>query len=203
MSKGVMSIKQQVPEQVCIETTKVFDFCFNSQEFQVCTPLLTPCDLYPVDTTVPPTCTITNLTCTLSSRTQDPIDPNLAHVVWLICFDLNITVTGVPGTVPPTCTFTVTHCITKRATIFAPVGTDVSCEFLNQAACACEYVIVNGTIQVCCVVCICVGLQAFAVVKLVVQALGYCVPGPCEEFGCPPGYVCPPEELFPPEPPLP
>lgn len=187
-------------EIVCIETTKVYDFCVQTRTDQECynIPVATVTGCPPVgktiDTTVPPVCTISSTSCTLVSRTQ--ILGGFARVVFDVCFTLGITLTFTDGT---TCTFTTDErCISKRTTIFAPVGTDIVCNIINQDCGPCRYSSFTLGIpaQVCCDIALCLEIQSRAIVKLLVPSYGFCIPSECVEFGVLP---CPPEPLFPPQ----
>ncbi|MGE5577455.1 MAG: hypothetical protein ACM3TT_09730 [Syntrophothermus sp.] len=222
MSNGIQApfaaMQQQVPpivpgpcpptgcppptEIVCIETKKVYDFCVQTRTTTECfeIPRPTPSGCPPtgktIDRTVPPTCAIATTSCTLVSSTPVPGTFGFVRAVFDVCFRLDITLTFTDGT---TCTFTTDErCITKRATIFAPPGTRIICNIINQDCGPCRFsrIVGNTPTEVCCDIALCIEVQSRAKVKLLVPSFGFCVPSECVEFG---GIECPPVPLFPPQ----
>ncbi|QIA26439.1 hypothetical protein DYI95_001825 [Thermaerobacter sp. PB12/4term] len=177
-------------EIVCIETVKVYDFCFQTDRREnVCFPIpaafqgILPSDLV--------TCEIVQVTCQEVSRQEDPNNPGFADVTLLVTVTMQFTIRRNDNVVAQ---FEDSFGFLKTVLLCAPEGTVIQCESAGSRCGPC--VIING--QVCCEVDLCLLIQSKALVKLLVPAYGFCVPAPCVTLPKPP-LVCPPENLFPPQ----
>jgi len=180
-------------EIVCIETVKLYDYCFQSERREgICFDIPTACyPPVPADATV--TCTVTHLSCDELARVAS-LEEGFFDVTLRICLDVQITITD-PGAVTPRCTFTDTYCFVKTVTLCAPEGTDIQCD-IPAYRCGPCYVMPNN--DICCEFDLCILVQARATVKLLVPAYGFCTPAECVTIGKPP-LVCPPTDLYPPQ----
>ncbi len=175
----------------CIEVTKVFDFCFQTETLSnECFPIPASCGTVPPGSTV--SSKVTSVTCTTMSVTPIPNSGGFANVSLLIVATESITLTSPSGTV--LCTFTDTITFFKTVTLCAPDGVHIDCSAPATAVGPCA--IVDGA--VCCTVNLCLLIQSTAVVKILVPTFGFCVPAPCVVLPTPP-FVCPPSPLFPPQ----
>lgn len=176
-------------EIACIETLKVYDFCFQSERREnVCFKLPHACPV--CHSTDKVACEIVGVECREVSRTPDPENPGFADVTLLVTVTLKFQIFG-DGTV--ICYFDDSFSFLKTVLLCAPEGTQIQCESAGSRCGPCA--VVNG--QVCCQVDVCLLIQSKAWVKLLVPAYGFCVPAPCVVIPTPP--ACPPEDLFPPQ----
>jgi len=177
-------------EIACIQTTKVYDFCFQQESREdVCFPI-------PTDLTNPPvpgatiTCTVDNVTCTVLSVTPSGVD-GFANVTLLITVSITFSWTNPDNT---TGSFTDTFSFTKTVTLCAPDGTNVTCE-IAASRCGPSYLLNN---QICTQIDLCILIESLALVKLLVPAYGFCTPSECVVLPKPP-LACPPSPLYPPQ----
>ena len=182
-------------EIVCIETNKVYDFCFQSDTIEnACFPIPAACTP-PVPPTTVIECAVTGVTSRIVSRVAlpPPAPTGFARVTIEITVNLSFTLRNADGTVR--CTFTAAFPFLKTVALCAPTGTDIVVE-IGAARCG-PCFILNGT-QVCCEIDLCILIQAVALVKLLVFAYGFCAPAECVELPKLP-LICPPRPLFPPQ----
>jgi hypothetical protein len=178
-------------EIVCIEVTKVYDFCFQSESREnICFPIPASCGTVPPGTTA--TGTVTSVTCSTQSISPIPSQPGFANVTLLITVTESLTLTAPDGTT--LCTFSGQFFFLKTVTLCAPTGVSVTCSAPASAVGPC---VIIGS-EVCCTVNICLLIQSAALVKLLVPSYGFCVPAPCVVAPSPP-FPCPPSPLFPPQ----
>lgn len=179
-------------EIVCIETTKVYDFCFQvERRDNVCFALPESC--HPAaGATI--SCAITSIDCHEISRAPLTTGGGFYNVTFLLTVTATINIFN-PGATDPTCTFTASFSFTKTATLCTPDGTDTTCEVPSFACGPC---VITPAHQVCCTFVLCVLLESVATVKLLVPAYGFCVPAECVEVS-PEFPECPPTSLFPPQ----
>ncbi len=180
-------------EIVCIETSKVYDFCFqNERRENVCFNLPENCSPT-ADATV--VCSITNVNCVEAGRV--PLTtPGFFNVTLLITVSATICITNPPAIYPTcTCDFPVSFSFTKTVTLCAPDGTVVNC---TVPAYGCGPCILTPSRQVCCTFSLCLLVETNATVKLLVPAYGFCVPAECVQVS-PEFPECPPTDLFPPQ----
>ena len=178
-------------EIVCIETTKVYDFCFATQtQDMVCIPIPAACGTPPAGTTV--TATVSAVDCTVMSITPIPGSGGFANVMLLVQVMLSITLVRPNGTT--LCTFTASFSFMRTVTLCAPTGVTIRCE---APATAVGPAVIVGS-EVCMTVTLCLLIESVATVKLLVPSYGFCVPAPCVVSPSPP-FVCPPSPLFPPQ----
>jgi len=180
-------------EIVCIETLKVYDFCFQSDSVEnACFPIPAACTP-PVPGTVTIECAISSVTSRVINRVPlpTPAPTGFARVTIEITVTLSFTLRNADGTVR--CTFTAAFPFVKNVALCAPTGTEVVVEVVASRCGPCF--LLTGT-QVCCEIDLCILIQSRAVVKLLVPAYGFCTPAECVELPKPP-LVCPPERLFP------
>jgi hypothetical protein len=179
-------------EIVCIQTNKVYDFCFQQDIASA------PCLTIPVTVTVPTgstaTCAVTNVVCQAGVPVPTGVD-GLATVSVVVTITYDVTVFSPTGAVVTTLTDN-TFVFTKSVIVCGPVGTTAECE----ATASCSCIVIPGPNnlggQVCCSFNICLLVQTVAAVKLLIPAYGFCTPAPCRTGGFPP---CPPFPLFPPQ----
>ncbi len=182
-------------EIVCIETLKVYDFCFQNDTVEnACFAIPAAC-VPPVTTAVAVNCAITNITSAVVQRTPlpPPAPVGFARVTIRLILTLSFTLVRADGTT--LCTFTADFPFLKTVALCAPAGTDVVVETRGTRCGPCF--ILAGT-QVCCEIDFCLLIQSRALVKLLVPAFGFCVPAECVELPKAP-LPCPPSPLFPPQ----
>jgi hypothetical protein len=177
------------PTQIdCIEVTKVYDSCFQTEQFSnLCAPI--PCDdhcreiAYESGTTV--TCTISQTSCTFVSSTPTGVD-DFVNATFAVSLTETITLTSTSG---KECTLTVPVHFLKTVTLCGPAGTSQVCTVASAICGPCA--ILDTT--VCCQLTVCLVFQSVATVQLLVPSFGFCLPTACTVMGLPP---CPP--TFPP-----
>jgi hypothetical protein len=189
-------------EVVCIETFKVYDFCFQAESREQCFNLP---DTLPFSTALPIGCTVSckivdTPTCVEISRTP-PDEKGRSAVTFAVSVTIRVRI------IPPVSfssedaeaqqlfkfKLTKTISFTKTVVLCAPEGTFTDCAIVDSA---CRCVLIGE--QVCCTVDLCIVIQSRAVVKLLIPSFGFCVPKVCEEVSPVPPVVCPPV-LFPPQ----
>ena len=183
-------------EIVCIETFKVYDFCFQSERRENnCFPLAgfrsdyASCKIEP-DEIVSSRSAITGASCPLIWRSK-PDEDGRAQVTLGITITATATITDEAGN---TCTQAGEFGFTKTVVLCAPTGTQINCFIPNFSCGPC---MLMGT-QVCCAFDLCIVIQSLALVKLLVPSCGFCTPTVCEQVSPGPPFVCQPE-LFPPQ----
>ncbi|MEW6172161.1 MAG: hypothetical protein AB1510_03715 [Bacillota bacterium] len=184
-----MEVQHRDFEVVCIETFKVYDFCFQADSREQCFDV-TVCQEYPFPPGSTAQCDISGATCTEVSRTP-PDENGRSDITFAVSATIIITILGPDGC--PLCQLTKTISFTKTVVLCAPEGTFTDCAVVSVA---CQCVLIGE--QVCCSVDLCTVIQSRAIVKLLVPSFGFCVPVACEEVSPAPPVVCPPE-LFPPQ----
>lgn len=181
----------------CILTTKVYDFCFQTDtlsNLSFTIPSTCPSPL-PIGAVV--TGTVTGISCTTVSSTPI-LNPTtgaptgFADVTVLITVTVTFVATSSTGVV--LCTFDGTTSFMKTVVLCAPSGTSISCETPSSAVG--PVAVVDGTLLV--TVTVCVLLESLATVKLLVPSYGFCTPAPCVVAASPP-VTCPPSPLYPPQ----
>lgn len=182
-------------EIVCIETLKVYDFCFQRENIEnACFTIPAAC-VPPVAASVTVNCAVTTVTSSIVSRAPvpPPAPPTFARVTIRLILTMTFTLVRPDGTT--LCTFAADFPFLKTVTLCAPVGTDIVVEVRPSRCGPCF--ILGGT-QVCCELDFCVLIQARALVKLLVPSYGFCTPFECVVSPKPP-LPCPPTPLFPPQ----
>lgn len=179
-------------EIVCIETTKVYDFCYQvERRDNVCFPLPPSCKPLAGATVA---CTVTDVQCVEVPPRVPITTPGFFNVTLLITVTATIEIYN-PGSTTPTCDFSVTFSFTKTVTLCAPDGTVVDCTVPSYSCGPC---ILTPAGQVCCTFFLCVMIETNATVKLLIPAYGFCVPAECVQFS-PEFPECPPTNFFPPQ----
>lgn len=179
-------------EVVCIETFKVYDFCFQSERREN--------NCFPIGTiSVPPgstiACKIKETNCEEIERSE-PDDQGRANVTFSVTVRARVRITTPEGNV--IFNQTRTFGFTKTVVLCAPEGTQTVCAVVNASCGPC---LIMGD-EVCCTFDLCIVIQSLALVKLLVPSFGFCQPVVCEQVAPGPPFVCPPV-LFPPQcPPL-
>ena len=185
------SVEWAKHEVVCIETFKVYDFCFQADSREQCFSVPENCECFPFPPGSTAKCEIEGTpTCIEISRT-DPDETGRANVTFAVSATIKITIVGPDGEV--LCTFNKTISFTKTVVLCAPEGTFTDCAIVSSA---CQCVLIGE--QVCCSVDLCLVIQSRAVVKLLIPTFGFCMPKECEQVSPAPPVVCPPT-LFPPQ----
>ncbi|RJX18128.1 MAG: hypothetical protein C4570_07485 [Ammonifex sp.] len=183
-------MSDQAFEVVCIETFKVYDFCFQADEREQCFDV-TGCPHFPFPHGSIAACKIVDSPlCTEISRTA-PDETGRSNVTFAVSTTIKITIISPDCVV--LCELTKTINFTKTVVLCAPEGTFTDCAVVESA---CQCVLIGE--QVCCSVDLCIIIQSRAVVKLLVPTFGFCVPAKCEQVSPAPPLVCPPV-LFPPQ----
>ena len=175
------------PSCDCIATTKVYDYCYQSDTFDVTSGTFS-C------TTVPSSlsCTVSIGTCTLLFTTA-AVTPNYV----LATFQVTGTVTlgWTCGTVAAT--DAVPFWFTKPGGVLcSPEGTYQVCDVVNVGCAPYLTQVGVATYEVSASVGLCMTFESDAEVKILVQTFGFCSPPLCESGGLLP---CPPSPLFPPQ----
>jgi len=175
-------------KKVCIETLKVYDFCFQAERRENnCFPNLT--EPPPPGSTIE--CKILETDCVEIGRT--PPDPQgRSNVTFAITVKARVIIKDPNGNI--IFDKTKTFGFTKTVVLCAPDGTETACTIVTATCGPC---IIVGD-QVCCTFDLCIIIQVVAVVKLLIPTYGFCVPKVCEQVAPMPPVVCPPL-LFPPQ----
>ena len=175
----------------CIEVTKVYDFCFQTDTETEPFTIPSSCGTIHVGSTA--TATVTAVTC--SAQTISPISGSggFANVTMLITVTEAITLTSPSGTT--LCTFTGEFWYIKTVTLCAPSGVTINCSAPSTSVTA---MLAPNASEVITTTMICLLTEATALVKLLVPTYGFCVPAPCVVLPTPP-FTCPPSPLFPPQ----
>jgi hypothetical protein len=167
----------------CIQVTKVYDFCFESDTLSnICTAIPTTC----IGATTA-SCTVTSCTCTFASSSPTGQD-GFVNATFVIACTIQFTVSSALAT----CTTSTTASLLKTVTLCAPTGTVQSCQVVGES-CG-PVAIVDNT--VCTTLTVCTVFLSTALVTLLVPTYGFCTPAPCATL---PVLPCPPSSLFPPQ----
>lgn len=180
-------------EIVCIETLKVYDFCFQNDSIEnACFPIPASCSP-PVPANVKIRCSVAGVTSSVLSVSplSPPAPKGFVRVTIQITVNLTFKLLNNDGTTR--CIFGASFPFMKTVALCAPKGTDVIVEVATSRCGPCF--VLNGN-QVCCEVDICMLIQSRAVVKLLIPAYGFCTPAECVELPKAP-MPCPPIHLFP------
>jgi len=184
---GNTNINQNEEEILCIETRKVYDFCFAQEHRTEC--FLVPEECVPVPPDAQITCEITGKRCREVRRIPIPGQPEgVVDVLLAIEVDVVVTIEDCPTPITETVDFTL------EVPVCAPEGTQIQCE-IPTADCR-DVIVIDEENRVCVSLDICILIQSKATVKLLVPTFGFCQPRPCE---LPKVIICPPEQLFPPQ----
>ncbi len=181
-------------EIVCIEVTKVYDSCFQT-DILLATATVAPAIS---GTVVSGGCTVTGTSCTLISSTPAASPPNppppavplFQNLTFNVVVSGSVTVISSAGL--STGAFTVSQL--KTVTLFAPSGVSTLCEITAD----CQITSISGnTVNIN--IDLCEVFKTVFLAQLLVPAYGFCTPSPCSvsPIVCPP--VPPPQ--FPPDPP--
>lgn len=167
----------------CIQVTKVYDFCFESNTLSnVCTAIPVTC----VGATAA-TCTVTHCTCSFASSTPSTIS-GFVNATFVVACTVQFTIYSSAGT----CTTSTTASFMETVTLCGPPGTVQSCQVVSEQ-CGPVAIIDN---MVCTSLTVCVVFLSTALVTLLVPSYGFCTPAPCATL---PVLPCPPTSLFPPQ----
>ncbi len=175
-------------EVVCIETFKVYDFCFQSERRENNCFNLNSVTV-PAGSTIK--CEIKSAECQEVDRSK-PDKDGRANVTIAISVEAKVKIKDPGGN--KIFSDTRTFGFTKTVLLCAPAGTEIVCNVVNAACGPC---LIMGN-QVCCTFDLCVVIQSVALVKLLVPSFGFCAPKVCEQVAPGPPFVCPPV-LFPPQ----
>ena len=175
----------------CIEVTKVYDFCFQTESREnSCFPVPASCGTVPTGSSA--TGSVSQVECTTQSITPIANSGGFANVTLLVTVTVGLTITAPDGST--LCSFDGQFFFFATVTLCAPEGVSVGCSAPATSVGPC--VIIGG--QVCCPVNLCLLIQSTALVKLLVPTYGFCVPAPCVVSPSPP-FACPPSPLYPPQ----
>lgn len=180
----------------CIEVTKVFDSCYQTQNFNNLCARVPPEDMCgqiafnPASTA---TCAVSSTTCNLISSVATGVDDDY-QVTFSVSIVDTVTLTSPTG---QTCSFNIPVNFFASTVLCVPTGATPTCTV--SASCG-PCIIVPGSgpqgsdwhdhgPSVCCAVNVCVLLQSTAQVQLLVPSYGYCVPAECQVAAAAP---CPP-----------
>ena len=188
------------PTQVdCIEVTKVFDSCYQMQNFNnLCArvPHQDMCLQIAYNPASTATCAVTSTTCTLLSSVSTGVDDDYA-VTFSVSLVETITLTGPTG---QTCMIDIPVNFFASTTLCIPTGAAPTCTVASSCG---PCVILPGSNPypatdppgdchdrrdptVCCQLNVCVVLQSTAQVQLLVPSYGYCAPAQCQVAAAPP-----------------
>ena len=167
----------------CIEVTKVYDSCFQTEDFTNLCATIPPgiCTEIASTAGTTATCAITASSCTFVSSVPTGVD-DFVNATFAISLTETITLTSPTGA---TCNITLPVTFVKTVTLCGPSGTSQVCTIAGTTCGPCA--IIDAT--VCCQLVVCLVLQSVATVQLLVPAYGFCVPSACSVLGIPP---CPP-----------
>jgi hypothetical protein len=190
-------------EIICIEAKKVFDFCFQEE-------LLEKCFRLEEEVTEVEDCEIESAVCR-EIRDRRPVEGRDGLFLVSLQIDLILRLTLLVDEEEVVRRRRIT--IVKQVVLCAPLGTEVTCEVAGTCICVVQdqtlppELVENGAAQpepaedepnICCTVQLCITIQSLATVKILVPALGLCVPAECRVApafgGCPP---MPPGQCFP------
>jgi hypothetical protein len=178
-------------EIVCIETTKVYDFCYQvERKDNICFNLPEECN--PSSGSVV-TCEITDVACAEIDREPLEIGGGFYNVTLLVTVTSEIIITYGGSQV---CCFSTTFSFTKTITLCAPDDISVNCEIPSYNCGPC-FLAPNR--QVCCTFTLCFLIQSYATVKLLVPSYGFCVPAECVKVSPEFPLECPPHHIYPPQ----
>ena len=177
-------------EVVCVEATKVFDFCFSTLTQDMVRIPVEPCCAAPPAGTAAEVF-VEAVDCTVEGVTPVAGSGGFANVLLLIEVTLDIALVRPDGST--LCSFSGGFSFLRTFTLCVPEGASVRCEAPTGSAGSAAVVgqEVRATVSLCLL------LESVATVKLLVPSYGYCVPAPCVALPSPP-FVCPPSPLFPP-----
>ena len=199
-------------EIVCIETEKVYDFCFQVERKEnVCFSLPEYCHPNSDDHVW---CMIKKVECEEISREPLSTPGGFFNVTFLITVGVKFRICkrydlddadekddwdqhaeSEHVDSKHKCRFWRTFSFTKTVTLCAPEGTVSQCEIPTYSCGPC---VLTPTRQVCCTFILCILIQTKALVKLLLPSYGFCVPAECVQVS-PEFPECPPENLFPPQ----
>ncbi|MCL6594694.1 MAG: hypothetical protein K6V73_00595 [Firmicutes bacterium] len=174
------------PTQIdCIEVTKVYDSCFQTETFNnLCTNIPSgPCCDIAAESGTTATCAVTASSCNLVGTTPTGVD-DFVNATFAVSLTLTVTLTDPSG---HTCTLTLPVNFLKTATLCGPAGTTQECVIASTSCGPCAII---GK-SVCCQLTVCLVLKSVATVQLLVPSYGFCTPAPCTVQGlppCPPGF---------------
>ncbi|MGE5675549.1 MAG: hypothetical protein ACM3XM_17005 [Mycobacterium leprae] len=199
-------------ETMCIQTTKVYDWCFKNGTFTftfgpaqirvpnkafnvLCTIGFTErVGAPPVETTFTPTCTVVNVTPTANGLAVAELEKLIPiHLQFLD--NLNEPIPGAEGT------FNFLLPIIENVVICAPTGTNVTCT-ITAVDCTATLVPFSvaspeQSVAVSVTVAICQEILSTFPVNVCIPVVDFCVPDRCEQnpkpFPCPPPFPIPPQ----------
>lgn len=153
-------------EVVCVETDKIYDFCYQEHSATRCVALAG------IDAAARARAELLPAACAVTNRVYG--SDGLADVSLTITVPVQVTAGN--ASVP------VNFVIFKTVQMAAPLGTVIECEVTG--GCLAEAVDMNGdgiAEELCCMANLYIVLQSKARVKLLVPAFGYCAPGLARE----------------------
>ena len=168
----------------CIEVTKVYDSCFQTEDFSnLCAtiPYDDCCREIANEAGTTATCAVTASSSTFVSSVPTGVD-DFVNATFAVSITETITLTSATGR---TCSFTLPVSFVKTVTLCGPSGTTQVCTIAGTTCGPCAII---GD-QVCCELVACLVLESVATVELLVPSFGFCVPSACSVLGLPP---CPP-----------
>lgn len=174
-------------ELACIETFKVYDFCFQSERRENQCFDLRDCEV-PVGSNI--RCSIVGTTCEEIERGK-PNKDGKAHVTFFIGVQAKLRIRNPEGDL--IFKDEQTFGFSKTVVLCAPEGTETFCNIVNSSCGPC----VVMCDQVSCIFDLCIVIHSAALVKLLVPSFGFCRPKPCEAVAPAPPISCPPNALFP------
>jgi hypothetical protein len=175
------------PTQIdCIEVTKVYDSCFQTEDFSHLRAHIPDDDRCMKIASLPgttATCTVTSSSCTFVSSTTNAVNDEFVNATFAVSLMQTVTLTSPHG---HTCTFDLPPVeFMKTATLCGPSGTTQVCTI---AGTTCGPCVILGD-KVFCQLLVCLVLQSVATVQLLVPNYGFCMPTACTVLASPP---CPP-----------
>lgn len=136
---------------ICVEVSQVLDFCFQTEQQDVCLPLsvFTPVSLGAVCSCTSSTasCTLTSVSCTEVSRTASTT-AGFYDVTFLVSYALTVNIVNFAGVV--TCSSTNTASFFKTITLCAPDGATTACDLtFSCGPCICIDDVVCCSFNLC------------------------------------------------------
>ncbi|MEW6545532.1 MAG: hypothetical protein AB1446_01260 [Bacillota bacterium] len=160
----------------CVQTTKVFDQCTFQETRSQCFPIPEdPCGPFPLPLGSTATLRVTGVSCRILDAVPapPPHGPGFKVLTVLVTVTLEIIVLNQYGL--ERCRFPATFALVRNVVLYAPDGTDPSCEVLWCEGTWC--LVVDGVQpQVCCEIDLCVQVEVAGRVRLLIPVAGFCEP---------------------------
>lgn len=163
-------------EVICIEAKQICDFCFQEEHLE--RTFTGPTGGMTAD------CEIDTMGIVCREVSRREVDSGKEKFLICLAIEVPVTIRVFNGAGNLVETLNERVIFLKQAVLCAPAGTMVDCQVTGECCCF----IHPTTGQVSCVFDFCVILQTAALVRVLVQTLGPCIPKECRAsvVGCPP-----------------